>query len=63
MGLHRNYDDHSSNTDFGYEENPEELHHKREVRRMLEDRLERNRLKKELEDEFDDEFDWSEIDR
>ena len=35
--------------------------HKKEVRRKLEDRIERRRLKLELEDyegELDDDFDW-----
>jgi phosphopantothenoylcysteine synthetase/decarboxylase len=37
--------------------------HKKEVRRKLEDRIERRRLKLELEDyegELDDDFDWDE---
>ncbi len=39
--------------------------HKREVKRMLEDKLERKRLKNELEDfdgELEGEFDWDEFD-
>ena len=39
--------------------------HKREVRRMLEDKLDRIRLKEELEDfdgELDGEFNWDEFD-
>jgi len=43
------------------EESGETLEHKREVKRMLEARLERKRLKDELEDydgELEDDFDW-----
>ncbi|MCR9191168.1 MAG: hypothetical protein NXI01_00715 [Gammaproteobacteria bacterium] len=39
---------------------------KREIRRKLEDRVERQRLKEELEDyegELDDEFDWDNLDK
>ena len=46
---------------FDGEESPEALEHKREVKRMIEARLERKRLKDELEDfdgELEDEFDW-----
>jgi hypothetical protein len=38
---------------------------KKEVRRKLEERMERNRLKKELEDyegELDDDFNWDDVD-
>lgn len=38
--------------------------HKKEVRRKLDERIERRRLKEELEDyegELDDEFDWDDI--
>ena len=41
------------------------LEHRREVKRMLEDKLERKRLKDELEDfdgELEGEFDWDELD-
>jgi hypothetical protein len=47
------------------EEDSEVVEHKREVKRMIEDKLERKRLKDELEDfdgELDDEFDWDEFD-
>lgn len=42
-----------------------DLSHKREVRRMLEEQLERKRLKDELEDfdgELEDDFDWDNLD-
>ena len=63
MGLHKEYDDNRNCSDFNYDEDPEELSHKRQVRRMLEDRLERKRLKQELEDDFADEFSWDDLDR
>lgn len=64
MGLHKDYDENKSFSDFNYEENDEEtLNHKKQVRRLLEERLERKRLKAELEDELDGEFDWDDLDR
>lgn len=63
MGLHKEYDDNRNFSDFNYDEDPEELNHRKEVRRMLEDRLERKRLKQELEDDFTDEFSWDDLDR
>ncbi|MCP0913632.1 MULTISPECIES: PA3496 family putative envelope integrity protein [Legionella] len=70
MGLHKNYDDGHSFSEFGYEEeNIEDLEpldesdKKKRIRRMIEERLERKRLQKELQDEFDDEFDWTEWER
>ena len=43
-------------------ENPDVLKHKKRVRQMLEDRLERKRLKDELDDEIEGEFDWKDLD-
>ena len=58
MGLHRNMDENQYYTDYDNEESLEEKHHHRQVRLMLEARLERKRLRDEIEDEFD----WSEHD-
>lgn len=44
------------------EEDLDELSHKKRIRKMLEDRLERKRLKEEF-DELDGEFNWDELDR
>lgn len=63
MRQHHIDDDMQNYTDFDYEEDEESLNHKRQVRRMLEDKLEKKRLKAEINDDFEDEFDWSEIDR
>lgn len=63
MSLHKDYDDNKSFSDFNYDEETEDLDHKKQVRRMLEDRLERKRLKEELEDELNAEFDWDDLDR
>lgn len=48
--------------EYDNEEASEDLPHKRRVRRMLEERLERKRMRNEI-DELDGEFDWDEIDR
>jgi len=51
---------------FDDNDDGETLEHKREVKRMLEERLERKRLKDELEDfdgELEDDFDWDKIDQ
>lgn len=63
MGLHRDFDDDQSFTDYEFFESAESAQHKRYVRRMLEQKLEKKRLRKELEDDFEDDFDWSELDR
>lgn len=62
---HSRDDDNYYSSDFYDEsehEDGEELVHRKRVRRMLEEQLERKRLKEELEDyegELDDEeFDW-----
>ena len=65
MSLRRTHDE---NDDYNFSdfqqdnENSETLTHKRQVRKMLEERLERKRLKEEF-DELDGEFDWDELER
>lgn len=44
------------------EEDAAVRHHKKRVRQMLEDRLERKRLKAQLDDLDEDEFDWDDFD-
>ena len=63
MSLHKDHDATPPFSDFSYDEDPEQLKHKKHVRQMLEDRLERKRLKEELEDELDGEFDWDDLER
>lgn len=63
MSLHKDYDDSQSISDFSCDEDIDELDNKKRVRRMIEDRLERKRLKDELEDELDNEFNWDDLDR
>jgi hypothetical protein len=66
MGLHREDYEESSYYDYRSQENPEELVHKKKVKRLLEDRLERKRLKAECKDDLDEldaEFDWNDIER
>ncbi len=67
MPLNEEIDDYFF-SDYNYEEmaNIDELNQKKRVRRLLEDRLERKRLKNEFKDDFDElngEFDWDELDR
>ncbi|MDP1604198.1 MAG: hypothetical protein Q8M03_13140 [Legionella sp.] len=62
MGLHREYDENKSFSDFSMEEDGDELSHKKRVRKLLEEKLERKRLKEEF-DELDGDFDWEELDR
>jgi len=66
MSLHEDWDDYSF-SDKNYDEETEsveELDHKKKIKRLLEERLERKRLKDEFKDDFDEldgEFDWDEI--
>lgn len=65
MGLHEEHEE-SFFSDNNYKEDIEDLPHKKRVRRLLEDRLERKRLLQEMKDEFDEvdgEFDWSEFEK
>ena len=63
MGLHKDFDDSQSFPDVNYQEDREDLPHRKQVRRMLEDKLERRRLKEELDDELEGEFNWDDFDR
>ncbi|MDF1683323.1 MAG: hypothetical protein P1U36_01570 [Legionellaceae bacterium] len=50
--------------DDNHHDDAETLEHKREVKRMLEERLEQKRLKNELEDfdgELEGDFDWDKL--
>jgi len=63
MGLHKDVDEGSySSNDLSYEGTNEDLSHKKRIRKMIEDRLEKKRMREEL-DELDGEFDWDELDR
>jgi hypothetical protein len=53
-------------SDFNYDEEISLSSHKKDVRRMLEERLERKRLKEEFKDDFDElsaDFNWDLIDK
>ncbi|WP_028387652.1 PA3496 family putative envelope integrity protein [Legionella fairfieldensis] len=66
MSLQKDYEENASFSDYSYEEDAEQLTHKKRVRKMLEEHLERKRLKEEFKDEFDelnDDFDWEELNR
>ncbi len=63
MALYPEENDSYLFNDQGYEE--EDIEQKKRLRKLIEDRLERQKLKKELEDDFEDfdeldEFDWDE---
>lgn len=63
MSLHSDTDyefDDGSVYELSKEEKVEKLAHRREVRKKLEDRLERKRLMEEI-DELDGEFDWDDF--
>lgn len=66
MGLHEEYEDQSF-SDYNYEEDDmEDSTQRKRIKRMLEDRLERKRLRDEFKDDFDElsgEFDWDELDK
>ncbi len=72
MSLQRDYEENFSLPEYSYEEDegqvfeekvtPEKLSHKRQIRKLLEERLERKRLKEQF-DELDGEFDWDELNR
>lgn len=64
MRQHHIDDDTHHYSDFDIKEDPETLNHRKQVRRMLEDRLERKRLRADIQDDFkEDEFDWDDWDR
>lgn len=63
MGLHREYEDNQSYPERIVDESEDDLRHRKYVRKMLENRLDRKRLKEELEDELNDNFDWSDYDK
>lgn len=58
--LHEDYEDQSF-SDYSYDDDATDTTHRKNVRRMLEERLERKRLREEFKDDFDElsgEFDW-----
>lgn len=66
MALHEDSD--YSFSDYNYDDEKDDLHQldqKKKVKRLLEEQLERKRLKDEFKDDFDElsgEFDWDDID-
>lgn len=65
MALHEDSDDYSF-SDYSYEEDVNDLNEKKRIKRKLDERLERKRLKDEFKDDFDElsgEFDWDELDK
>ena len=65
MDLHEDYYDDQSFSDYHYDDDADSTH-RRNIRRILEEKLERKRLKEEFKDELDElsgEFDWDQIDK
>lgn len=65
MELNEDYDDHSL-SDYNYDDDVDSVSHRKKVKRLLEERLERKRLKEEFKDDFDElsgEFDWDLLDK
>ena len=63
MGLHKDYED-KTFSDYSYDEDVSDLDHKKKIKRLLEEKLERKRLKDEFKDDFDElngEFDWDDL--
>lgn len=67
MSLHEDLDDYSfSDSKYDDLDDIDELDQKKRVKRLLDERLERKRLKDEFKDDFDElngEFDWDELDK
>ncbi|WP_298624745.1 PA3496 family putative envelope integrity protein [uncultured Legionella sp.] len=65
MALHEEFDEQSF-SDYNYDDEMDDMTHKKRVKRMLEDRLEKKRLRDEFKDDFDElsgDFDWDELDK
>ncbi|MFI4919483.1 MAG: hypothetical protein ACHP65_08000 [Legionellales bacterium] len=65
MSLHEGYDGRSL-ADYKHDDEVGDLTQRKKVKRMLEDQLERKRLRDEFKDDFDEfsaEFDWDELDK
>jgi hypothetical protein len=68
MSLHEDAEEYSF-SDYNYDDEVDDirkLDQKKKVKRLLEERLERKRLKDEFKDDFDElsgEFDWDDIDK
>lgn len=66
MDLHEEYDDPTFSEQNYDNETETDSVHRKNVRRLLEERLERKRLKDEFKDDFDElsaEFDWDLLDK
>lgn len=65
MGLHKDYED-KTFSDCSYDDDVSNLDHKKKIKRLLDEKLERKRLKDEFKDDFDElngEFDWDDLDK
>jgi hypothetical protein len=65
MELHEDNEEQSF-SEYNYEDDVDSATHRKSVRRMLEEKLERKRLKEEFKDDFDElsgDFDWDALDK
>jgi hypothetical protein len=68
MSLHEDSDDYTF-TDHKFDDDIsdiQDINQKKKIKRLLDERLERKRLKDEFKDDFDElsgEFDWDELDK
>ncbi|MEI6094840.1 MAG: hypothetical protein WCR08_05145 [Gammaproteobacteria bacterium] len=68
MKHHSDYDDHRASSEQGddLEFDPADSHHRMEIKRKLDEKMEKRRLKHELEDyegELDEGFNWDDFDK
>lgn len=60
MGLHKGPDEHLF-TDYSLDDDVEELSRKKKIKKLLDEKLEKKRLREEFMDDFDElgaDFDW-----
>lgn len=65
MGLHKEHEDQTFN-DLNIDNDASDLIRRKKVKKILEEKLERKRLREEFMDDFDElsgEFDWDELDK
>ena len=62
MGTHLDISDSYNHAEFLHHETPEDLSHRKQIRKLLEKRLEQKRLREEI-DELDGDFDWGDLDK
>lgn len=59
MGLHHYHEESYDFNDHNIEEDETTLEHRREVKKRLDETLEKRRLREAIKDDLEDEFDWN----